>query len=337
MTISLLTKSEQTRHIFIWIGLTIYLGIIDPIPASFGLQVLCLIMFMFNYIQAYYLLLLIIFPKFLYNNRVVLVITTIGVLIYYFGTELFITRIILPALSVKTRLDTIPNYQLGLDAIYLFSIISIAAVSSFRNRYAIIQLKEQNEKEKVFALEQLNFLRDQFNSHMTFNFLNFCYAKVLPNSPEAAEAIELYTNMLNYSLLIKPDEKVSLQKEVTFITEFIGLQKCLNSKTYVEFKQEGELDGKMVLPRILVSFVENAFKHGQFINLERPIQIHLLAQSNVIFFTVKNWKDHSKKVKTSGIGKKNINEILKLRYEGKYQLEIEDTAQEYSSKLTLML
>ena len=143
--------------------------------------------------------------------------------------------------------------------------------------------------------------------------------------------------MLNYSLLIKPDEKVALEKEVTFITEFIALQKCFHTKTCIEFTQEGSLDGKLILPRILISFVENAFKHGQFADEVHPIRINLHALSDKITFSVQNKKDISKKVKQSGIGKKNINQILELRYKNKYTLTINDSANNYSSQLSLTL
>jgi LytS/YehU family sensor histidine kinase len=224
-----------------------------------------------------------------------------------------------------------------LNAFLPFGIIGFTAVTSFSHRLALSQLSEQKEKEKHLVLEKLNFLRDQFNSHMTFNFLNFCYAKVLPNSKEAAEAIELYSNMLTYSLLITPNDYVPISKEVAFIADFIGLQRCLNGKVCVEFIQEGVLRDKMILPRILSSLVENAFKHGQFLNESFPIRIILRVKQNEIIFSVLNKKDNRRKVPKSGIGKKNIAQMLDLWYKSRYRLEIKDNPDEYFSELTLLV
>jgi len=286
----------------------------------------------------YYSLFLFVLPRYWGRNLPLLILFCLGH---------FITLILINILNFHTLTPLLGGKEINYIA-YPFSyilpntllnflIIGCFAFTSFNHRLALSKFKEQSEKEKQLILEQLDFLRDQFNSHMTFNFLNFCYAKVLPSSAEAAEAIELYTNMLNYSLLIKPDEQVDLEKEVAFITEFIGLQRCLHGKTCVEFVQEGSLQGKKVLPRILISFVENAFKHGQFANEAHPIRINLQAKPTSIVFEVANQKDHSKKVKPSGVGKKNISQLLELRYKGKFDLKVTDSVDAYISVLNLTL
>ncbi len=328
------SKADYIRHSLIWVIISIILQYTDPFPPPFLSIISGLAVLMADYMAIYYFLFLFVLPVYWKRNYVILVALWLLAYLFHLAIVQFDLYFIVPATGgpkfpLTTLFLTISNSLLP------FIIIGFVAVASFNQRRALAQLKDQSEREKQMILEQLNFLRDQFNSHMTFNFLNFCYAKVLPSSTEAAEAIELYTNMLNYSLLIKPDEKVSLEKEVTFITEYIGLQKCLHSKACIEYTQEGSLESIQILPRILINFVENAFKHGQFTDSVNPIRIKLISQAGKVIFRVQNRKDHSKKVKASGIGKKNMGQILDLRYKGQYELNINETAEDYSSEFIL--
>jgi sensor histidine kinase YesM len=202
--------------------------------------------------------------------------------------------------------------------------------------------KSKQEYNKLLVSErrlfrELNFLKHQFNSHITFNFLNFCYANVHKISANTAEAIDLFSSMLRYSLEVDSDQKVSIQKEIDYIKNFIELQKLLTADVFVEFKCEGKLDDKVVLARIFITFVENAFKHGVYNDPLHPIRIQLEASDEYIFFSVKNVKSKKRQTVNTGIGKENVKQVLDLYYPESYRLTTKEDADLFLSELKINL
>jgi sensor histidine kinase YesM len=322
-----------------------------PLNAPPVVQALGMGAIMLMYVLVYYSFFILIYPNYFHQNVLLLLLCSIVAYLLFVGMDYIFFHKLLPSMGLIVLPSRLAISWLFKNSLFQVCVISFIAFSSFKNRLAMELIKSQAEKEKTQTLKekdliliektlllgQLNFLRDQFNSHMTFNFLNFCYSKVLPSSAEAANAIELYTNMLNYSLLIKPDENVPLAKEVTYISEFIGLQKCLHNRMFIEFRKEGDLEKKQLLPRILISFVENAIKHGQFTNKEHPIRICLQALPESIVFKVENKKDLAKKKMNTGIGTKNLIQVLELCYKDKYKLTTNENEEDYSSELILSI
>lgn len=199
------------------------------------------------------------------------------------------------------------------------------------------KLRVQSEREKSLLQMEFNFLKNQFNSHITFNFLNYCYSKIHKLSDEAADAIDLFASMLRYSLSGKFDEKVTLASEIEYIENFIKLQRLLTSEVYVRFTCHGNMNGKYILPRVLITFIENAFKHGKFDSAEEPIEISLHAEEQTISLQVQNKKSNRKHLINTGVGRENVRKILELYYAGHHELIINEDNEFYSCTLHLNL
>jgi sensor histidine kinase YesM len=227
---------------------------------------------------------------------------------------------IIPGLGGHTYSEDYPiGFFLGYE-ISFFTIVGAAGTSSFFNRYGLYKLKQQTEKEKSLLIKELNFLKNQFNSHITFNFLNYCYSNIHKQSPETAEAISNFSDMLRYTLQTGPEEKVALSKEIIYIENFISLQKLLSAKVFVNFDYDGNIGETLILPRILVTFVENAFKHGLCNDPKFPIQINLMVNDDKLTFTIKNKINHSKRIDNTNKGMENVTQILDLYYTDNYEL-----------------
>jgi two-component system LytT family sensor kinase len=220
--------------------------------------------------------------------------------------------------------------------LFLFSFISMPALGAYQNKIGIEKLKLKGEKEKKLRLKELEFLRNQFNSHITFDFLNQCHNLTYKESQETAEAIEIFSRMLRYSLNSKAQEKVLLKEEIEYIEDFIKLQKLLSTDVMVSLSIKGN-DTIYILPRILIGFVENAFKHGDLHSTDHPISIELTTIGEYLNFTVTNKKNKHKIVEPSGIGNLNLKQQLELLYKNKYTLKISEGDTIYSSHLKLKI
>jgi two-component system, LytTR family, sensor kinase len=193
------------------------------------------------------------------------------------------------------------------------------------------ELKIQNRQA------ELDYLKSQVNPHFLFNNLNNIYSLIYNKSGNALSAVEKLSNLLRY-MLYEKKEKVLLTEEITYLQNFIDLQK---------FRYDYDLplsvrfvvnDKKLeIAPLLLIPLIENAFKHGDFKDREFPLVIDLQTRGNELSFTVKNKKGQYEKDKIPGIGVANLKRRLELLYAGKHELIIADTESGHTTQLKINL
>ncbi len=334
---SRLDRETFIRHLIVWILITAYLCILDPIPGGLSAQIPVTAIIMVNYMLVFYLVSLFILPRYWKVNPLLIAVGVIVIFLIFNTVDYITFYYFLPQLGG-------PNYYLDNTLISViwqnlitFAFPLVPGISYFFSNLSIAKIKLQSEREKMLLLSELNFLKNQFNSHITFNFLNYCYSNVHQISEKTADAIELFSNMLRYSLVIQPDEKVVLEKEIEYINNFIELQRLLTAQVYVNFSYTGDLKNNVILSRVLITFVENAFKHGQINSVDYPITISLIEHQSKVNLRVLNQKNSKKSIFNTGIGHGNVMQILQLYYPDKHQLCISDDGDNYVCELHLDL
>jgi two-component system LytT family sensor kinase len=332
-----LSKKEIIKHSKVWFLINVYLAFIDHGDASIGMEAFVQLLITFRYMLAYYTLFLYILPEFYRINNKKLILSSIILYVIYEIINHITFFDIMTMFGDPGSYDGTPFYEWLLTSSIYFFIISAVAFGSYQDRKSRMELQNQNEKEKALLIRELGFFKNQFNFHITFNFLDYCYSYMLKSSKEAAEAIELFSNMLRYVMSTKPDEPVPLKKEIEYINQFITLHNQLDSKVYVHFNSDGDIKGKYILPCILTTFVENAFKHGITNDVENPILIYLKTFPTSIHFNVTNKKSIRKKFPSTGVGQYNLKNQLELFYKGKHELIIDERDENYYCKLVLTI
>jgi two-component system LytT family sensor kinase len=198
--------------------------------------------------------------------------------------------------------------------------------------------KEKAELEKQSLTAELAFLKSQINPHFLFNSLNNIYSLAYQKSDATPDAIIKLSEIMRYMLYESNDNRVSLEKEITYLKSFIELQKLrFKGNAYVILEVEGHINNQYIVPLILISFVENAFKHGLATDEKNPIHINISVFEDKMLFTITNKKNKSYKDQTGGIGMVNVKRRLDLTYPEKYKLTIENREDEYYSELYLNL
>lgn len=318
-----------------WSLVTIFLSVTDPVPGAIGVQILSTFLLMLNLALVFYAISLMVSPL-LYRRRILS-----GVLLLILTYTIFVAieflnfNYLLPRFGLSMFTGSL--FEIAYASFYPFTIAGSVAVGYFLNFRSIERIKAQNQREKTLLVKELNFLKNQFNSHITFSFLNYCYSKIHTVSQETAEAIEIFADMLRYSLSLSPGIEVPIDKEIEYIRNFIALQKLLSNAVYVTFNCEGDFREKHILPSVLITFIENAFTHGEYNNSASPINICLVADDASLLLDVSNKKRTPKKGGGTRIGIENVKQLLQLHYGAKYQLTIEDSPNNYSCKLALSL
>lgn len=193
-------------------------------------------------------------------------------------------------------------------------------------------LNRQNEA-------QLQFLRAQINPHFLFNTLNNIYSLAVVKSEKTSEMVLKLSNLLRYVIYEGKSKKVPLKSEVEHIREYMGLFE-MRSETplRITFKTQGQMEGVLIEPMILIPIVENCFKHCDFDTNENAfIEIRLANEGKRLTFATVNTKNdrNTQKDKVGGVGTENIRKRLELKYPGQHSLEILDEKTVFKVKLDI--
>jgi sensor histidine kinase YesM len=195
---------------------------------------------------------------------------------------------------------------------------------------ALLRLKET----------ELKLLKSQIHPHFLFNTLNNLYSLALEKSDRTPDLIIRLADMLSYIIYEGSYEKVPLTKEIEFIKSYIELQKVRYESCDITFKVDGEINGSLIAPMILHTFIDNSFKHGADKDTGNPwIRISLSIRNGSLFLNVVNsiHEYSSSDIKTSGIGISNTMKRLDLLYLGRNELKIDKSDNKYSVSLRLDL
>jgi two-component system LytT family sensor kinase len=199
--------------------------------------------------------------------------------------------------------------------------------------------KNQLEKEKMQADYQ--FLKAQVNPHFLHNTLNFLYARSLPYSTELSEGILTLSEIMRYSLNKQEDEegKVLLTQEIEHLHNVIKIQQLrFGTDLQVVFDIKGAFEGLRIIPFVLITLVENAFKHGELKNPDCPIRLELcIDEHRQMVFKCSNQKRTGPKELSTGIGLDNTRKRLDLAYGENYFLYIRNQKDLFTVDLIITL
>ena len=206
-----------------------------------------------------------------------------------------------------------------------------------------LYFKSRNDQKKLKQLEQenlqqqLEYLKYQINPHFFMNTLNNIHALVDIDPEKAKDTILELSKMMRFILYEGDKKGVPLSKEFEFIRTYIQLMKLrYTDKVRISVDLPSEAPDKVVPPLMLISFVENAFKHG--ISYQRESFIDIKVEiSDKLFFSCRNSKADKPNEEKGGVGLQNVKQRLNLLYDNNYTLNIQDGTDVYSVELTIPL
>lgn len=189
----------------------------------------------------------------------------------------------------------------------------------------LLDAQLNNQRKQALLLQQsreaeLQFLRSQINPHFLFNTLNNIYSLVYEQSARAPEAVLQLSNLLRY-MLYEKKEHVPVEKEWAYIDDFITLQQLrFDYPVRVMRETHVEAEGKTIPPYLLIPFIENAFKHGDF--RQEPLRLSLTVSNKELLFESRNRIQQAHKDESGGIGLTNVQRRLGLIYPEKHSLQV---------------
>ena len=338
--------NNRQKLIFTLIGITLLLIPIFTSPDfNKGLQMFDVAPFQRNFLG--YVLLLIYFflnyflfiPKF-YSQKKFIIFGVITLACFLFVT-------FLPDLIIQYNLPMPPRGgmrgpgapgepgfgpgpQPGL--IFQFGLVFILSLL-LRIQHQVSELRN----EKISA--ELSYLKAKINPHFLFNTLNSLYALALTQNKQTPNAILKLSSLMRYVVSESESKKVSLKKELTYIEDYIELQKLrFSSNVEFEYKVTGEPNGYEIAPLILINYIENAFKFGLHTDKRSIIEILIDIENSNLQLHIKNRIVYQNgDVPGTEEGLQNSRNRLNLIYSGKHSFQSKQENGFYYVDLTIEL
>ena len=200
------------------------------------------------------------------------------------------------------------------------------------NQYQLQELRAQN------AEIQLTALKAQLNPHFLFNTLNNIYAINQIDAQQGTEMIIELSEVMRYHLGFSKMKKVTLEDEIQLIKSYIALELLrLNDSFELKTDIEQPQPSLKIAPLLLLTFIENAFKHGTHPVQPSFVHLDLKTESKTLYFKLTNSIIANKKSVSTLIGLENTQKRLQLIYPKKHRLTIDKNAITYSVNLTIQL
>jgi two-component system LytT family sensor kinase len=199
------------------------------------------------------------------------------------------------------------------------------------NRINVLQLQAENEKmemEKDLFKTRNAHLQTQINRHLLFNTLNFIYSSVSSIDARLGKSVLILSETMHYALKESKHGKVPLSEEIHQIERYILLNEFRwNNRLRLSFTTNVDDQTKElgIPPLLLVTFVENVFKHGDLTSFDEEAKIQISSEYPVIQLYTENHKKgytHQQSEPHTGIA--NARTRLEAHYSNRYALDLEE-------------
>ena len=243
----------------------------------------------------------------------------------------------------KHRHHKRPPHPLMLDWHDVFSIIMLTLMLGM-NLGIKLYFKNRNDQLRMAKLEkenleqQLEYLKYQINPHFFMNTLNNIHALVDIDPEKAKSSIVELSKMMRFILYEGDKKGVSLTQEFEFIRNYITLMRLrYTDKVEVKLELPDEAPNYELPPLMLITFIENAFKHG--ISYQHNSFVHVKTDINGtrLLFQCNNSKADKPNEEKGGVGLANVKQRLNLIYGKNYTLNIQESPETYKVELEIPL
>ena len=184
-----------------------------------------------------------------------------------------------------------------------------------------------NDLRKSLARSQLDFLRNQLNTHFLFNTLHNISSQIMQEQKyEANDMLIKLSDLLRFSLKESNEQFVPVYKEVELTRLYLELQQK-RFKERLDFSIEcpESLNDFLIPPFILQPLIENAIKYAiEPFAVPGKICVQIEKINETISLKVADFGDQPFEIINfeGGIGLKNTRERLKQLYGAEYSIDV---------------
>ena len=268
-------------------------------------------------------------------SAVIMILMSIIVTLIFSAIELYNPEPNIHDKGIVRHLPQILQYQQALWTLFMiveaFS-FSVGLLVQTNVQKARIRAAEA-ERDKA----EIELYKAQIKPHFMFNTLNSLYGLFLTENKNALPSLEKFISMMRYIHTSSNRDLVPMSEETEYIHEYVEVQSLrLNEMTKVALNIDIQNDRLMIPPMLLVTFVENCFKHGVSPIERSRILIVITENEGKLSFTSSNRIFPVKRI-GEHMGIENCRKRLELLYPGKYELTINNNSDIYNVSLKIQL
>ncbi len=335
---NIITRRRWILHIVFWVLILLIYGIFfgrrnnNYFQTLFFVGLLMPVVIVTTYFFNYYLI-----PRFLISGRYGL-FTLYS--FYTILTALFLSMLVaLLTLLVMAELRVQNMSPASLDIFFLLTSLLMVVLFGVAIKMLLHWRTSKEDYQKLMRDKvetELKFLKAQLNPHFLFNTLNNLYYLTTEKSDKAPQAILQLSEILDYVMHAGKSEFVPLENELKQVENYIALELLRYAdRVEVTTKYIGDLSKYEIGPMLLITLIENAFKHGVMpIAGKAWINFAVEGKEKGLFISVRNSANNTKP--GNGIGLENLRSQLDHLYKRDYSLEVDNTKfNEFSFTLIL--
>jgi len=254
----------------------------------------------------------------------------------------------IPVLALLNHFFTAYNQAIGSN--YLGITLSFIGGAAYRSIFFILissgyfflrqylsqrakagALERANLEEKVYhetvlkdlALAKNAYLRAQMNPHLFFNSLSFIHRRVRKTDKVAGDMIVTLSDMMRYAIESNhTQEMITLSEEVEQVENLISVLRIIHSDEFnliLEYKEK--LLSTPIIPLVLITLVENMYKHGELSNMQAPGKIKIYQSENMLTIQSQNQVSKESKAPSLATGLQNLEKRLTDAYQNEVTVD----------------
>lgn len=225
-------------------------------------------------------------------------------------------------LTYKENYDLLSEYviidNLSAFLTYVLCILGVIIPVFLRNWMLSNQhLSQLKIKREISQIEQL---KEQINPASFFKILDKSRSLVKSEPEKASSLLMKLSQLLRYQLYDCNRPQVLLSAEISFLENFLKLEKLYSSKFNYVIKTIGNIDGVFIFPSILLPFVQSIVSSFDIKNDTQTIDIVIHNSASDIFITL-----HAKDIDYKTLLENellNVQERLNTLYRENYTLTV---------------
>ena len=254
----------------------------------------------------------------------------ITLIFLFWGIICLNTYILIPRLLFKGKYWTYAICLLSCTLFLLFMMFLVIFISKFYYISAfsmtiflqrwIMHSRQLQELEKSKVQNELDRLKDQVQPDFLSRMLNTANVLIKKDAGKASSLLLRLSRLLRYQLYDSTREKVLLSADISFIRDYMNLEKILNDRFDFNITTDKDIDHVLVPPLLFIPVVEHALGYIRSHDAGKFPDIYIL-------FKMKNNNLYFACIYPPGLSKEpanglyNLHRRLQLLYGESFLLE----------------
>lgn len=334
------------RHTLLLLGITslsfnqIYIGFLEYAELLGSNLYLCVLFVLLTYLCEGYFNMYVLIPRYLIRGKYITYFALFFQLIFLFILLHYILEYVIfriydiePGAYSYFNSFGSPFWLEFLASYFVNCICILGAGLMVILKYWLINDKQKNNLEKKHMQTEVEKLKEQINPEFLFTILRKMGDITIDDQQKASDMLLELSELLRYQLYDSNREQVLINAEISFITNYLRVEKLCYEKMDFEINTEGEVQRILVPPLLFIPLVQYTVKDFQ--QKDKPFFMTIYFRSTIDFISFSCNCNSADLLKSEDFDKIKLR--LENLYKGRYSLDTIYNQDEKQPTLSLQI